>query len=76
MLRRAITRKKKLRAKVKELETKEILDSVPDLKNEIEILNNEIVDQQIIIEKAKADQEILNELYDKGYIDAEGNILK
>ena len=76
MLRRAITRKKKLRAKVKELETKEILDSVPDLKNEIEILNNEIVDQQIIIEKAKADWEILKELYDKGYIDAEGNILK
>ena len=76
MLRRAITRKKKLGAKGKELETKEILDSVPDLKNEIEILNNEIVDQHIIIEKAKADREILNELYNKRYIDAEGNILK
>ena len=76
MLKRAITRKEKLRARTREEETKEILVSVPDLKEEIKTLNKEIVDQQIKIEQAKTDQEILRNLYDLGYIDAEGNILK
>ena len=76
MLKRAIIRKEKLRARTREEETKEILDSVPDLKEEIKTLNKEIVDQQIKIEQAKTDQEILRNLYDLGYIDAEGNILK
>ena len=52
------------------------MDSVPDLKEEIKTLNKEIVDQQIKIEQAKTDQEILRNLYDLEYIDAEGNILK
>ena len=75
MLRRTITRKAKIEAKAKE-ETKDILNSVPDLKQLIENLHEEIYEQQRQLDKGKADRNILSELYNKGYIDGEGNILK
>ena len=75
-MRRAITRKAKLEAKAREEETKEILDSVPDLKLQIENLNEEVLEQQRLVEKSNADRDILMKLFDKGYIDADGNILK
>ena len=53
-----------------------MLDFVPDLKMEIENLNKEITDKQMQLEKWKKDREILIELYDRVYIDAEDNILK
>ena len=75
MLKRAVTRKAKIEAKAKE-EKKDILNSIPDLKQQIENLHEEIYEQQRQINKDKANRNILSELYNKGYIDGEGNISK
>ena len=34
------------------------------------------MEQQYIMEKNEQDRSILKDLYDKGYIDADGNIIK
>ena len=76
MLRKAITRKQKLENEAKQEENEETLKSVPKLRKQIEELEREVTVQQYEIERNESDRMILKKLYDEGYIDADGNILK
>ena len=74
LLRKAVTRKQMLADKDKKREDEETLKNVPGLLMQIDDLNKEIMVQQYEIEKNEI--QILKQLYDKGYIDNEGNIIK
>ena len=76
LLRKAITRKQKLENEAKQEENEETLKSVPKLQKQIEELEREVTVQQYEIEKNESDRMILKKIYDEGYIDADGNILK
>ena len=58
-----------------EEEKKKELDSVVALKEEIDQLNNELIAKEVIIEDFEKDQIILHNLYERGIIDENGNIL-
>ena len=62
--------------KAKKMEDKETLKSIPGLLMQIDDLNKEITVQQYEIEKNESERQILKQLYDKGYIDNQGNIIK
>ena len=62
--------------KAKKREDEETLKNVPNLLMQIDDLNREIMQQQYEIDKNEHDIHILKQLYDKGHIDAEGNIIK
>ena len=76
LLRKAVTRKQMLADKAKKREDEETLKNVPGLPMQIDDLNKEIRVQQYEIEKNESERQILKQLYDKGYIDNEGNIIK
>ena len=62
--------------KAKKKEDEETLKSIPGLLMQIDDLNREIMAQQYEIDKNEHDIQILKQLYEKGYIDNEGNIIK
>ena len=71
-----MTRKQRLEKEEKKRADEETLKSVPELLRQIEDLDREVMTQQYEIEKSESDRLILKRLYDEGYIDSEGNVLK
>ena len=69
-------RKQRLEKEEKKRADEETLKSVPELLRQIEDLDREVMTQQYEIEKSESDRLILKRLYDEGYIDSEGNVLK
>ena len=55
---------------------KENAESIPSLANEIEDLKNEILLRDAEIDRFEKERLILKNLYDKGIIDGEGNVLQ
>ena len=55
---------------------KENAESIPSLVNEIEDLKNEILLRDAEIDRFEKERLILKNLYDKGIIDGEGNVLQ
>ena len=71
-----MTRKQRLEKEEKKRADEETLKSVQELLRQIEDLDREVMTQQYEIEKSESDRLILKRLYDEGYIDSEGNVLK
>ena len=71
-----MTRKQRLEKEEKKRADEETLKSVPELLRQIEDLDREVMTQQYEIEKSESDRLILKRLYDEGYTDSEGNVLK
>ena len=69
-------RKEKEAKDGKERLTKEAASSVPSLVKEIDELKEELMAKEIEIERLEVNRHILSDLYDKGVIDFEGNVLK
>ena len=69
-------RKEKEAKDGKERLAKEAASSVPSLVKEIDELKEELIAKEIEIERLEVDKHILSDLYDKGVIDSEGNVLK
>ena len=69
--------RKEKEAKDAEAESmKENAESIPFLVNEIEDLKNEILLKDAEINRFEIERLILKNLYDKGIIDGEGNVLQ
>ena len=55
---------------------KEDRESIPSLMNEIDDLKNELMQRDAEIDSFEANRLILKDLFDKGIIDGEWNVLK
>ena len=69
-------RKEKEAKGVEEELEKEAASSVPSLVKEIDELKEELMEKEMEIKRLEADRHILSDLFDKGIIDSEGNVLK
>ena len=76
LLRKYLLRKEKEQKIFDEARDKECIESIPSLMNEINDLKNEIMLKDEEIFRLEEDQSILKNLFDKGVIDGEGNVLK
>ena len=75
LLRKYLLRKEKEK-KISDAEiVKQDLDSIPNLMNEITDLKNEIMLRDAQIDRLEEDRTILKDLFEKGVIDEEGNLL-
>ena len=76
LLRKAIARKEKLQKDEEDKHNDEILKNVPRLERQIEDLKKEVLEQKYELERNEEEWVILQKLYDQGYIDEDGNVLK
>ena len=76
LLRKAITRKERLQKDEEDKHNDEILKNVPRLERQIEDLKKEVLEQKYELERNEEERVILQKLYDQGYIDEDGNVLK
>ena len=75
LLRKNALKKEREQKNAAEEEKKTELDSVVSLKEEIDQLNNELNAKEVIVEDFEKDQIILRNLYERGIIDENDNIL-
>ena len=69
-------KKQKLQEKLNANNKEILLKEIPELRNEIERLNEELAMKEEELEKRMEDGVILKELFRKGIIDEDGNPLK
>ena len=75
LLKKNILRKERERKEEKELERKEELDSIMSFQNKINELKEDLAEKSKQIDILKADQDILRDLYERGIIDANGDVI-
>ena len=75
LLKEAINRKEKDLVKKQEVENHRLLESIPDLTGKIEDLKKELVEKDEKIEQYMGDVDILRDLYNRGIIDLNGNLI-
>jgi molecular chaperone GrpE (heat shock protein) len=71
----AITKKEKDAIKKEELENKNLLKSIPSMKDEIDLLRNELEERKQQLEEFASDSAILKDLHLNGIIDDNGKPL-
>ena len=76
LFKKAVLKQQKSQAKILEKEKEVAAMELPKLKKEIEELHDIITKREDEIDTLSKDRVILRNLYEKGYIDADGNILK
>ena len=76
LLRKSLLRGKKDEHREKEKEMKEELDIVPELKEEIKDLKLQLEETAEELERRDKDAIILLNLFEKGIIDRDGNIIE
>ena len=76
LLRKSLLRDKKDEHREKEKEMKEELDIVPELKEEIKDLKLQLEETAEELERRDKDAIILLNLFEKGIIDRDGNIIE
>ena len=75
LLKKNILPKERERKEEKELERKEELDSIMSFQNKINELKEDLAEKSKEIDILKADQDILHDLYERGIIDANGDVI-
>ena len=75
-MRKYLLRKEKEAKNAEENMAKKTLDSIQSLVDEIDNLKKELMTKDREIERLETERYILSNLFDKGIIDAEGNVLK
>ena len=76
LLKKAVTKKKKDESMKLDRIKEERLKSIPTLKNEIEELKKELDSCNKEIDQAEHERSMLKKLFDEGFIDRNGNIIK
>ena len=76
MLKRAINKKKKDQREHEEKEKSQLLETIPDLQKEIANIKKELIDKEKEIDSYSNDSALLKSLYEKGFIDLDGNIIQ
>ena len=75
LLKKTINRKKKDLVKNQEAENHRLLESIPDMTGKIEDLKKELAEKEEKIERYMGDADILRDLYNRGIIDLNGNLI-
>ena len=76
LLKKNILCKERERKEEEELERKEELYSIPLFQNKIRELKEDLAEKNKEIENLERDQDILRDLYERGIIDANGNLIE
>ena len=72
-MKKALSKKKKDAKTENDLKTKELLDLIPNLQDEIAYLRKELDLKEDELQRRTEDSEILKSLHKQGFIDQDGN---
>ena len=75
LLKRSITNKKKEQQRFEQEQKELMLISSDTLKDQIKLLKSELLEKEKLINDHQNDSRILKDLFNKGFIDQDGNVI-